>query len=181
MFFLKINKNLLITATILIVLIAAILLFKPGMRDIQLSAEEALQQTVKRNHLLSVNRYKRLLQSDEQVILIDLRKFSDYESGHLPDAVSIPLDEILDKKNIRLFKEKEAIKVMYSDSSYKAAQAWMVLYQIGCREIAILETTGSLEELIANWQDADEQLIYKDERKQFTFVPDTTVKADLPD
>ena len=112
-------------------------------------------------------------------MLIDLRSAGDYESGHLPDAISMPFEKLLDMQSVRLLKKEDVIKVIYSDSSFKAAQAWAILYQMGCTDLVILETTGSIEILVNDWSGADAPLIYNDEMKQFTFVPDRTITSEL--
>jgi len=78
-----------------------------------------------------------------------------------------------------LFKKDGVIKIMYADSSYQAAQAWSILYQMGCPDLVILETTGALGDLIENGVEAKVPMIYSDERKQFTFVPDSTAGSEL--
>ncbi|MBL7113933.1 MAG: rhodanese-like domain-containing protein [Bacteroidales bacterium] len=177
---LKINKGHFISFAILIGLAIVVAAVKPGKSDFQLSAEETLEQTVKRSHLVSVNRYKSLLASGTNpVMLIDLRSAGDYESGHLPDAISMPFEKLLDMQSVRLLKKEDVIKVIYSDSSFKAAQAWAILYQMGCTDLVILETTGSIEILVNDWSGADAPLIYNDEMKQFTFVPDRTITSEL--
>ena len=145
-----------------------------------------MDQTVKRSHLISYSRYKKLQASTAEtfgnlVILVDLRSPDEFESGHLPDAVNISLEDLLDKQSIRFFRSQGITKVMYSDSSYIAAQAWTILYQMGCPDIVILETTGSLDDLIERGSDADPIMIYTDERKQFIFEPDTTVTDYFPE
>ncbi len=177
---LKLNKGHYISIAILIGLATILVAAKLGKSVFRLSAEETLEQTVKRSHLVSVDRYKSLLASGTSPVkLIDLRSAEEYESGHLPGAINIPFKKLLDRQSLRLLKMEDIIKVIYSDSSYKAAQAWSILYQMGCKELAILETTGSFENLIDDWSGADAPIIYNDEMKQFTFVPDTTIRSEL--
>jgi rhodanese-related sulfurtransferase len=182
---LKIKKGHLFSVAILIALAIIILIVKPGIREFQISVEETLEQTVKRSHLISYNRYEKLQasngESNSAVMLVDLRSPEEFESGHLPDAINIPAEKLLDKQSVKFFKMQGNIKVMYSDSSYKAAQAWTILYQMGCTDLVILETTGSLADLIEKGSDADPVMIYNDERKQFIFESDTTVTDYFPE
>ena len=89
--------------------------------------------------------------------------------------------KILEKKFIRTFKKRNRLKIIYSDSSYQAAEAWIILSQMGCSDLVILETTGSLDDLIKNGTDAEPVMIYNDERKKFQFVPDTTYSDYFPE
>jgi len=177
---LNIKKGHFISLAVLVVVAIVIVALKPGKSDFRLSASETLEQTVKRSHLISYERYTKLIAAGTQgVQLIDLRSSADYESGHLPDAINIPMEELCDNQSMKLFTREGIIKVMYSDSSYQAAQAWCILYQMGCPDLVILDTTGALGDLIQKGSEADAPMIYNDERKQFTFVPDSTVSSEI--
>lgn len=46
---------------------------------------------------ISANEARRLLDKDPEIILLDVRQPEEYEKGHIPGALLIPLPELLDK------------------------------------------------------------------------------------
>ena len=78
-------------------------------------------------------------------VLVDLRTPRDFIVSHLPDAVNIPYERILDE-DLETFFEDERIKVLYDNRDIMANTAWMILTQYGYEQLVVLE--GGLE----GWQ-----------------------------
>jgi len=87
-------------------------------------------------------------------VLLDLRSPYDYIKGHIKGAVNMPVNSILDKGNIELFKQyaKDSINViMYGKDQLEANGPWMILKQMGYDNIQVLMggyhyfTTGPLD------------------------------------
>ncbi|MBN1924595.1 MAG: rhodanese-like domain-containing protein, partial [Prolixibacteraceae bacterium] len=51
-----------------------------------------------------------------QLNVIDVRSPEEYEEFHIPLAINIPFDEILDRKWEQVFKQKEKTNIFYADS-----------------------------------------------------------------
>lgn len=116
------------------------------------SAADALvaptMNTVSENELQSVT---------DDYIVVEL----DGESGKYENSISVPYDRILDKTNRRQLEQIEGNIFLYSESIESAAQAWIIMNQLGFDNIFILSNEG------------------KPEAFKYKFQPDTTVGPEL--
>ena len=70
---------------------------------------------------------KRLLKQDN-VFLVDVRETSEYASGHIGDAINIPLRTLA--QNLEKIPKKQPV-VVYCSSGYRSAMAVMSLHLLG--------------------------------------------------
>lgn len=47
---------------------------------------------------ISVQEAKELIKENEDLIIIDVRTYQEYQQGHIEDAINIPLDKIQDEE-----------------------------------------------------------------------------------
>jgi rhodanese-related sulfurtransferase/DNA-binding transcriptional ArsR family regulator len=86
------------------------------------------------------------LQDRDEVHLLDVRPHLEYQAGHLPGAVSIPLDELDDRLN-ELPREKTIVAYCRGPYCEYADQALELLSRRGWN-------VARLEEGVAEWQQA---------------------------
>ncbi len=67
---------------------------------------------------------------EKKVKLIDVRRKEDYDEGHIPEAVSIPKDE-LSEKLAYLSKDNVHVLYCYNQQCHLAASAALVLAKNG--------------------------------------------------
>lgn len=83
-----------------------------------------------------------LLESeDEKYVFIDVRSAYDFQKNHIPRAINIPGDEILEKKNMKLFEDLQsdsALIVLYGIDQMEANGPWMILFQLGFSNSKVL-------------------------------------------
>jgi len=87
---------------------------------------------------------KDILKKDKkgQFLLLDVRQSCQYESGHIPKAMLVPLNELEERqKEI----DRDKIVITYSRSGHVSVAAAVVLYQLGFRSLFHLD--GG----ISNW------------------------------
>lgn len=86
--------------------------------------------------------------------IIDLRNPYDYINGHIMGALNLPVNSILDKENLKRFKQYAADSVtvvLYGTDQLEANGPWMILKQMGYDNIKVLMggyqyfTTGPLD------------------------------------
>lgn len=77
------------------------------------------------------------------------------------NSIAIPFDQILEKSNRKKFESFEGATYLFSSSTGKTAQSWVILNQLGYNNVYILCE-----------QENPEALKYK-------FRPDTTIKPEL--
>ncbi len=66
-----------------------------------------------------------------QVNLIDVRPKEEFEKGHLPLAINIPLDKIIDRQYEDYFKQKHKTNIFYSNDDTSHKQACLTARFIG--------------------------------------------------
>ena len=98
--------------------------------------EMALKVTGKWDALVSLDDAQRLL--DNGAILVDVREPDEFAEGHLPNAVNLPLDEVV--QHVETFRKQPAL--VYCKSGMRSQQAIGQLKRHGLREIYNL---GSME------------------------------------
>jgi len=90
--------------------------------------------------------------NDSSVILIDVRREEDYNLGHIPNAVNLPLASLLSgdspESAVKLFEElgiADDTKVVVYDDTFGALASRVVwtLQYIGHKNVALLEVTYS--------------------------------------
>ncbi|EAR01348.1 rhodanese-like domain-containing protein [Maribacter sp. HTCC2170] len=119
-------------------------------------------------------------------VLIDVRSRFDFDKSHISDAINIPTAEILDAKNIELFKkfrENNIPVIIYGKDPIDANSAWMILYELGFDNAKLLGAQTALvdnelkvqnyefEKPIANYVD-----IFKKEAPKKTPIVKKVVK-----
>ncbi len=68
---------------------------------------------------------------DPSLQLIDVRDSAAYSKFHLPDAIHIPLEKILEEQNLDLISGDEQKHVFYSNGTIRANQAWVLTRRLG--------------------------------------------------
>ena len=79
--------------------------------------------------------------SQPNFILIDIRNQFEFDKGHIEGAVNINAIELLNEKNSNIFKELEEgnkTAVLYGNNPDEANTAFILLYQLGYKNIKIL-------------------------------------------
>ena len=69
---------------------------------------------------------ERIIEGDPSILLVDVRPEDMYDEYHIPGAINIPLEQVVnDSLNAPLLLTNKDI-VFYSNSSLKADQAWIL-------------------------------------------------------
>ena len=104
----------------------------------KISPEETLKEVEKAAFSMSVDEAKDLIGKKGNVQFVDIRNRGDYVISHIDGAINIPIFKLLEKENIKLFKDKGTTFVLYGANQYDANGAWMLLRQIGFENFKIL-------------------------------------------
>ncbi len=84
---------------------------------------------------ISNNHYK--------INVIDVRSPEEFEKYHVPLAINIPLDEIMDRKWERIFKQEIKTNYFYADSDTIVKKACLLARHVGNSENFILHESAS--------------------------------------
>jgi len=156
-------------------LVALIILALPGSKSFRLSAEMILDQIGQNTHIISVQKFKELRIGGQNVQLVDLRSANEFDNGHLPEAINMPVESLNTADIHRFFEGIDSDCVLYSGETYQANKQWILFRQMGIENIFVLETGPSLDPLIINWDSENSRRIMVDEDPTFTFQPDTAL------
>ena len=80
-----------------------------------------------------------LLAADtSHLIIVDVRTAEEFQQGHVPNAINVPLSEIIDNPDILISAKSKAI-VLYCRSGYRAGKAAEALHKSGYLNLSHLE------------------------------------------
>ena len=77
---------------------------------------------------------KQMLDNNEDFIILDVRGKCEYEGGHLPGAINLPLAELPFKAN-KMLPDKDKIIVVYCLSGGRSKRAAMGLEKLGFTKV----------------------------------------------
>ncbi|MBT33652.1 MAG: hypothetical protein CMO01_28650 [Thalassobius sp.] len=101
---------------------------------LKLSAKEI--QLIARSTNYTIDQKK--LNEFQNPVLIDLREPKFFNIDHQEKAVNIPLSEILNEEYENLFAS-ETPKLIQAHDQVKANEAWMLLTQLGYKNLYVVE------------------------------------------
>jgi len=83
----------------------------------------------------------------QNVIILDVRNLDEFNMGHIPDAVSLPVDEIQNAAP-RMMPDKEQIILVYCQTGRRSANATTMLVEMGYTTVfdfgGIVDWTGEI-------------------------------------
>lgn len=98
----------------------------------KLTAEELLVEAQEGAQFMSTDEIAdALVQKDPSFRLIDVRAQDEYEKFHLPNAINIPLTDILSDEWVDYLDQDVKMNVFYSNGNLKSNEAWMITRQLG--------------------------------------------------
>ena len=74
-------------------------------------------------------------------VFIDIRTTSEYENGHLENALNIPISQLLAPENKVLYDQclkDSSVVVFYGNDQLEANAPWMLMYQLGYTNMRVL-------------------------------------------
>lgn len=74
----------------------------------------------------------------EGTIVLDVRTQEEYDGGHIPGAVCLPVETLTDGDLSVLLPDKQAPVVVYCRTGHRSAQAAQVLSELGYANITDL-------------------------------------------
>lgn len=108
-----------IVTGVLVALVALFFMFGGGQRYKSLTQEEAAK----------------IMESDHDCIILDVRTQTEYESGHIPGAVCLPIDDIHENAESvqATLPDKHQVLLIYCYAGRRAVEAAQLLSSMGYR------------------------------------------------
>ncbi len=123
----------------------------------------------------------RILTVDESndFIIIDLRPSPSYDAGHIPGAISIPKEALLDRNHHRTLKSSKTL-LLYAEREHYAVAAQALLFSMGHEEVRVIP--GSFETITENvLEDFNPRnAFYSSDKARFDFPRFMSVQAIQP-
>ena len=136
-----INKYKVVIAVVLPILIL-VLIREFGTNHFKSNAKRWAEPSVTRSNIISGEQHGTL--SGENLIINlneDFRAVKEFTTY----AVNIPADSILSKKNFNIIRNHDGPVVLFSTETAVSARIWMVLSQMGYKNIYILTNDSGNE------------------------------------
>jgi rhodanese-related sulfurtransferase len=124
----------------LLVLLGVILAFSPVDRkyDLKGVASQLSQEIMNRlDHITAEQLGHMIIDKDPGFQLIDIRPTEEFDKFHINGALNLPFADMFNKENLeQLYPDK--LLVLYSNGETHASQAWVLMRQLGYKDVVIL-------------------------------------------
>ena len=136
----------------LLILLGALLALSPaGTRQASTVSPQALAEAItnESDHLAAEELAKWLIDKKSDLLVVDLRSAEEFARYHIPSAVNIAFNKLFEPQAQELFTKDKTI-VLYSNGGTHAAQAWVLLKQMGVESLVLLGGLNYWAEAILN-------------------------------
>ncbi len=117
----------------------AAILPKQKTSSVQLDADDLLREIRLETNLVSTDELADLLINlDPGLMLIDVRDSLAYSEYHLPGAINIPLNQLLDEKWMPYIDQVSKNNIFYSNGTTLSSEAWILTRQLGFKNNYVL-------------------------------------------
>ena len=135
----------LITVIIILVIIVVIGIFLKNR-----NSKGDNKNTVKDANIqyVSMNDIEKIMNENENYIILDVRTIEEYNDGHIPNAICIP-NETIDENVVNKLPNKEQLILIYCRSGNRSKQATKKLKDLGYLNLiefgGIIDWPGEIE------------------------------------
>lgn len=137
-----------ILALILLVLSGGLLLLPKASKQEGINAEQLLGRVISPERYISTDQIAdKIIGQDPSFILIDVRDAENYKNYSLPNALHIPLKNLLDEEHEPYLNQSQYDVVFFSNDNFYADQAWVLGNRLGYKNLRVLR--GGLNEWYA--------------------------------
>lgn len=150
-------KNLKFVILIIVVLLILVIVRNSDQNLFKKDIKSAIEATQNNSNMLSTDQL-RLLKGSWMVVNIGTSDLPD--SIHLEHSIKIPFENLLDQTNRKILEGVNGNLILYSGDVAKSSKAWVILNQMGFKNVLILNIEGNPEEI------------------KYKFQPDTTAKLE---
>jgi len=105
-----------------------------------LTASQLLEEVNTRTQFVNAETVADMIvKKDPTLQLIDVRSQDEFEKFRLPDAINIPISDLLSDQHKEILDQDVKMNVFYSNSTVVANEAWMLTRQLGYNNNFVLE------------------------------------------
>lgn len=127
-------------AAILILLAGGLVLLPKYQKHEGIDPQELLSNVISSERYITTDKVaQKLINRDPSFILIDVRDEKSYTNYSLPNAINIPLKNLLDEDSRRYLNQNQFDVVLFSNDHFYADQAWILCNRLGFKNIRVLK------------------------------------------
>jgi rhodanese-related sulfurtransferase len=89
------------------------------------------------DHITAEQLGQLIIDKDPDFQVIDLRDEAEYNKFHIPSAINLPLPTLFASENLQ-YIDPDKLVVLYTNGGTHAAQAWVLLQQMGYSNTTVL-------------------------------------------
>ena len=142
-------KNFKIILPIIVVLVILIIIRISDQNVFKEQVKSAVEVTQNNGNLIMLNKFRELTTS---YLLIELGSESKHDTLHFQHSIKIPFEKLLDEPNRKILDKTEGTLILYSAEIALASKAWIILNQLGYKNLLILTSDENPEELKYKFQ-----------------------------
>lgn len=127
-------------AAILILLAGGLILLPKYEKSEGISAEKLLSNIISLERYISTDEIsEKLINQDPSFILIDVRDEKSFNNYTLPNAINIPLKNLLDEAFESFLNQDQFDVVFFSNDNFYADQAWAICNRLNYKNSYVLK------------------------------------------
>ena len=134
-----------ILAFILVFIAAGLVLLPKYKKNEGIMPELFVKNAISSERYISTDQLAdKIINQDPSILLIDMRSEKEFNDFSLPNAINIPLKNLLDDDYIGYIDQDIYDVILFSNDSFYADQAWMLGNRLGFKNLYVLK--GGLNE-----------------------------------
>jgi len=132
-------KELKIVLAILLVVLVLVIAKTMSKNRLNQDAINAIEAVSNSNFSVSLNEFKA---AQNQFLVVDL---SESGSAQFENSMKVPFDKLLEESTIQKLKETQGKILLVSTNNSQTSKAWVILNQIGIKNVFVLTNEENQE------------------------------------
>lgn len=133
------SKRYIILASLLLIAALGLVLLPSYQKNENITAENLLAKVINpERYVTSDVLAHKIISNDPSIILIDIREDDEFSKYTLPNAINIPLSDILNEDYEGYLDQDRYNVILFSNENFKADQAWLLLNRLGYNNLHVL-------------------------------------------
>ena len=97
---------------------------------------ETEQETEKNMYIqITASEAKKMMDEQEEIFILDVREQSEYNEGHVPGAVLLPVGTISEETAAAVIENKDTVVLVYCRSGNRSKTAAQALVDLGYTQV----------------------------------------------
>lgn len=77
---------------------------------------------------------KKLMETEENYVILDVRTYEEFQTGHIPGAICLPLDDVESKAKV-FIPDQDVLYLVYCRSGRRSKEASQILVELGYTKV----------------------------------------------